>query len=75
MGSFMALQKTSLSALHLYFGGWRPGLLAHLSRFSSTLSWLGRVGGFWSFGVRGVSLVIGVLLPCLHNTPFDMNLQ
>jgi hypothetical protein len=30
----------------LHFGGCRPGLLAHRSRFSMTFSWLGRVAGF-----------------------------
>jgi hypothetical protein len=60
----------SVLAVHTYLGGCRPGLLAHLSRFSITLSWLGRVVGFWSFAVRGVSLVIGILLPQLQNIPF-----
>jgi hypothetical protein len=54
----------SVPAVHTYFGGWRPGLLAHLSRFSTTLWWLGRFDGFSSFGDRGdwVSLVMGTLL-------------
>jgi len=47
----------------LHFGGCRPGLLAHRSRFSMTFSWLGRVAGFWSFELRGslVSLLMSVL--------------
>src|SRR6185437_5732575 len=35
-----------------YFGGCNPGLLAHRSSSSSTLSWLGRLGGLDSFGLR-----------------------
>src|SRR5882757_10827149 len=52
-----------LACRHL--GGCRPGLLAHLSRFSITRSWLGRLaGGEGSLGERGrlLSCFIGSLL-------------
>jgi hypothetical protein len=50
--------------LSLYFGGCRPGLFAHLSIFSATFSWLGRIGGLGSLGLRDnwVSLSICYLL-------------
>jgi hypothetical protein len=53
----------SVSAVHTYFGGRNPGLLAQRSRFSITFSWLGLVGAFWSLGLRDclVSLVMGFL--------------
>ena len=61
----------------LHFGGCRPGLLAHRSTFSMTFSWLGRVGGFGFFGLRGslVSLLIGVLPSSyLSLSPYRVNI-
>jgi hypothetical protein len=59
-----------LSTVFAYFGGCRPGLFAHRSRFSSTLSWLGRFAGLGSVGLRGDlgSFSIGALLR-LQSTP------
>jgi hypothetical protein len=53
-----------------YFGGCRPGLVAHLSRFSITLSWLGRFGGFESFGSFGSLISLSMTaLPDVKFTP------
>ncbi|WP_407154202.1 hypothetical protein [Bradyrhizobium sp. STM 3557] len=43
-----------------YLGGCRPGLSAHLSAFSLTSSWLGRFGGFESFGIFGSSILFSM---------------
>jgi hypothetical protein len=53
--------------LKTYFGGWRPGLVAHFSMFSKACSWLGRLDGFCAWGFCGglFSLSIGALL-CLE---------
>lgn len=67
----MAVAEQRISMLGTYFGGCSPGLLAHLSRFWTTLSWLGRVGGFCSFGVRGclVSWVMAISLTAKLGIP------
>jgi hypothetical protein len=53
--------------LKTYFGGWRPGLVAHFSMFSKARSWLGRLDGFCAWGFCGglFSLSIDALL-CLE---------
>jgi len=50
--------------LRAYFGGCRPGLVAHLSASSLTLSSLGRFDGFDPFGIFGrlLSLPMRALL-------------
>ena len=44
-----------------YFGGCRPGLVAHLSAFSRTWSWLGRTGGLEPFGIFGSWIVLSMI--------------
>jgi len=49
----MGRDQNRRPAIGRYFGGCRPGLDAHLSAFSLTVSWLGRTGGLESFGIFG----------------------
>jgi hypothetical protein len=67
INSAQSAHSTEGSRLKTYFGGWRPGLVAHFSMFSKARSWLGRLDGFCAWGFCGglFSLSIDALL-CLR---------
>jgi hypothetical protein len=52
-----------------YFGGCRPELMAHLSAFSLTLSWLGRTGGFEPLGIFGSFVSFSMTALLGHKLP------